>query len=150
MHIYFPHISDSRISQNRVHKFICKIIANCINLQFAIKILKNHAFRSFRPILGSIGLLDVRLPQKEVIYTDGRTDRQTDRQKDRQTDGQTSRTTTIGSSFEKIKKNKNMCMLCFLYLVDFNKFFILKKFTSVSSIIDNNHYFYIQCIILCY
>ena len=40
-------------------------------------------------ILRSIGLLDIEIPRKEIISTDGRTD------------GQTSRTTTIGSFFEK-------------------------------------------------
>ena len=72
---------------------------NCINLQLAIKILKNHAFRTcttpertFKLILRLIGLLDIKLPQKEIIATDDRrTDRQTDRQTDRRTDGQTDR-----------------------------------------------------------
>ena len=80
--------------------------ANCINLQLAIRISKNHAFRTcttpsrtFRPILRSIGLIDNELPRKEIISTDGRTDGQTDGR----TDGQTSRTTTIGSFFEKRK-----------------------------------------------
>ena len=80
--------------------------ANCINLQLAIRISKNHTFRTcttpsrtFRPILRSIGLIDNKLPRKEVISTDGRTDGRTDGQ----TDGQTSRTTTIGSFFEKKK-----------------------------------------------
>ena len=52
-----------------------------INLQIAIRILKNHAFRTcaapsrtFRPILRSIGLLDIEIPQKETISTDGQTD----------------------------------------------------------------------------
>ena len=79
-------------------------IANCINLQLAIRISKNQAFwtcttpsRTFRPILRSIGLLDNELPRKENISTD-------DRRTDRRTDGQTSRTTTIGSFFEKRKK----------------------------------------------
>ena len=74
--------------------------ANCINLQLAIRILKNHAFRTcttpsrtFKPILRSIGLLDNELPRKETISSD-----------DRRTDEQTSRTTTIGSFFEKRKK----------------------------------------------
>ena len=73
-------------------------IANYINLQLAIRISKNQAFRTcttasrtFRPILSSIGLLGNELPRKEIISTDGRTD------------GQTSRTTTIGSFFEKRK-----------------------------------------------
>ena len=81
--------------------------ANCINLQLAIRISKNHAFwtcttpsRTFRPILRSIGPLDNELPQKKKLFpqtTNGRTDRLTDRR----TDGQTSRTTTIGSFFRK-------------------------------------------------
>ena len=70
-------------------------IANCLNLQLAIIISKNQAFRTcttpsrtFRPILRSIGLLDNELPQKENISTD---DRRTDRRTDGQTDGQTDR-----------------------------------------------------------
>ena len=85
---------------------------NCNNLQLAIRILKHHAYRTcttpsrtFRPILSSIGLLDNELPRKEIISTDGQTDRRTDGRTDGQTDGrtdgQTSRTTTIGSFFEK-------------------------------------------------
>ena len=56
-------------------------IANCINLQLAIRISKNQAFRTcttpsrtFRPILSSIGLLGNELPRKEIISTGGRTD----------------------------------------------------------------------------
>ena len=59
--------------------------ANCIKLQLAIRISKNHAFRTcttpsrtFGPILRSIGLLDNKLPRKEIIFTD-----------DRRTDGRT-------------------------------------------------------------
>ena len=70
-----------------------QIFANCINLQLAIRILKNHAFRTcttpsrtFRPILSSIGLLGNELPRKEIISTDGQTDGQTDRQTDGRTD----------------------------------------------------------------
>ena len=77
--------------------------ANCINLQLAIRISKNHAFRTcttpsrtFRPILRSIGMLDNELMRKENISTG-------DRRTDGRTDGQTSRTTTIGSFFEKRK-----------------------------------------------
>ena len=84
-------------------------IANCINLQLAISISKNHAFltcttpsRTFRLILRSIGLLDNEIPRKEIISTD---DRRTDGRMDGQTDGQTSRMTTIGIFFEKRKKN---------------------------------------------
>ena len=79
-------------------------IANCINLQLAIRISKNQAFRTcttpsrtFRPILSSIGLLGNELPRKEIISTDGRTDGQTDgqtdRRTDRRTDGRTDRRT---------------------------------------------------------
>ena len=74
--------------QNRVSRSVktvtqvyLQILANCINLQLAIRISKNHAFRTcttpsrtFRPILSSIGLLDNKLPRKEIISTDGRTD----------------------------------------------------------------------------
>ena len=56
-------------------------IANCINFQLAIRISKNHAFRTctthlrtFMLISRSIGLLDIKIPRKEVISTDGRTD----------------------------------------------------------------------------
>ena len=72
--------------------------ANCINLQLAIRISKNHAFRTcttpsqtFKPILRSIGLLDNELPQKEIISTD---DRRTDGRHDRRTDGRTVGRTT--------------------------------------------------------
>ena len=66
--------------------------ANCINLQLAIRISKNHAIRTcttpsrtFRPILRSIGLSDNELPRKEIISTDDRrTDGQTDRHRARQ------------------------------------------------------------------
>ena len=58
---------------------------NCINLQLAIRISKNHAFRTcttplrtFMLILRSIGLLDIEIPQKLFPQTDGRTDRRTD------------------------------------------------------------------------
>ena len=89
-------------------------IANCINLQLAIRISKNQAFRTcttpsrtFRPILSSIGLLGNELPRKEIISTDGRTDRRTD--------GQTSRTTTISSFFRKKKKLLTISYLIFIY-----------------------------------
>ena len=66
--------------------------ANCINLQHAIRISKNHAFRTcttpsrtFRSILTSIGLLDNELPRKEIISADDRrTDGRTDRRRARQ------------------------------------------------------------------
>ena len=93
-------------------------IANCINLQLAIRISKNHAFGHALPhnrhsgqfwdqrlfkLNISIGLLEINLPQKD-IDTHGRTDGMTDGR----TDIQTSRTTTIGSFFKKNTKNKRM------------------------------------------
>ena len=101
--------------QNRVSRSVktvhTSLFANCINLQLAIRISKNHTFRTcttpsrtFRPIFRLICLLDNELPRKEIISTD---DRWTDGQMDGRTggrhDGQTSRTTTIGSFFEKRK-----------------------------------------------
>ena len=92
----FSKIGSVDQSKLCTHIYLQKF-ANCINLQLAIKISKNHAFRTcttpsrtLRLILRSIGLLDNELPQKEIISTD-----------DRRTDGQTSRTTTIGSFFKK-------------------------------------------------
>ena len=68
-------------------------IANCINLQLAIRISKIQAFRTcttpsrtFRPILSLIGQLGNELPRKEIISTDGRTDRRTDGRTDGRTD----------------------------------------------------------------
>ena len=73
--------------------------ANCINLQLAIRISKNHAFRTcttpsrtFRPILRSLGLLDNELPRKENISTDYR---RTERRTDGRTDGRTDRRTDV-------------------------------------------------------
>ena len=78
--------------------------------------------RTFRPILRSIGLLDIKIPRKEIIFTDDRrTDRRTDGRTDRRrvevvgsTEARTAlhravgygfeSTTTIGSFFEKRKK----------------------------------------------
>ena len=54
---------------------------NCNNLQLAIRILKNHAYRTCTTpsrTFRTIGLLDNELPRKEIISTDGQTDRQTD------------------------------------------------------------------------
>ena len=72
-------------TQNILQKF-----ANCIYLPLAIRISKNHAFRTcttpsrtLRPILRSIGLLDNELPRKEIIDTDGQTDGRTDGRTDR-------------------------------------------------------------------
>ena len=53
--------------------------------------------------LRSIGLLDIKLPRKEIIYKDERTDKRTDRR----TGGQTLRTTTIGN-FSKKKLNSTV------------------------------------------
>ena len=91
--------------QNRVSRSVktctqvyLQIFANCIIWQLAIRISKNHAFRTcttpsrtIRPILSSIGLLDNELPRKEIISTHGRTDRQTDGRTDGRTDGHRAR-----------------------------------------------------------
>ena len=68
--------------------------ANYINLQLAIRISKNHDFRTcttplrtFMLILRSIGLLDIEISRKEIISTDGRTDRRTARLTDGRTGG---------------------------------------------------------------
>ena len=61
----------------KLHKFATILII----LFFEIPVCK----RTQRPVLGSIGLLDINLPQKD-IDTDGRTD---------------GRTQTIGSFFNK-------------------------------------------------
>ena len=60
-------------------------IENCINLQRAIRISKTHALwtctttqPTFTLILGSIGLLNIKLPRKEIIDKDGQTDGRTD------------------------------------------------------------------------
>ena len=62
---------------------------NCNNLQLAIRILKNHAYRTcttpsrtFRPILSSIGLYVTNYREKKLFP-------QTDRRTDRRTDGRT-------------------------------------------------------------
>ena len=75
MHVKYPLNRDNRFDKT----VITKKYLNCINLQLAVRILKNHAFRTrttpsrtFRPILRSIGLLDNELPQKEIISTDDR------------------------------------------------------------------------------
>ena len=103
--------------QNRVSRSVKTVHTNVFTkiCKLANRISKNHAFRTcttpsrtFRPILRSIGLLDNELPRKEIISTDdrrtdGQTDGRHDRRTDGRTDGQTSRTTTIGSFFEKRK-----------------------------------------------
>ena len=85
--------------------------ANSINLQLnvAIRISKNHAFRTcttplrtFMLILRSIGQLDIEIPRKEIISTDGRT-------------------TTIGSFFRK-KNTKNEYFYNFFFQ-NFSKIF---------------------------
>ena len=67
--------------QNRANRSVITVHTKVFakNLQLAIRISKNHAFRTcttpsrtFRPILKSIGLLDNELPRKEIISTDDR------------------------------------------------------------------------------
>ena len=84
----------------KLHKFV-----TC-NWNFEKSCLSDmhHPLTDFMLILRSIGLLDIEIPRKEIISTDGQTDGQTDGwtdgTTDRRTDGQTLRT-TIGSFFEK-------------------------------------------------
>ena len=70
----------NNFQQNRVSRSVKTVHTNlfarfliCINLQIAIRISKNHAFRTFRPILRSIGPLDIEIPRKEIISTDDKT-----------------------------------------------------------------------------
>ena len=65
-------------SKPRTQIYLQKFLI-CINLQFANRISKIHAFRTctapsrtFRPILRSIGLLDIKIPRKKIISTDDR------------------------------------------------------------------------------
>ena len=89
----FSKIGLVDLSKPRTQVYL-QIFANCIDLQLAIRISKNHTFRTcttpswtFRPILRLIGLLDNELPRKEIISTDDRrTDGQTDGRTDRRTD----------------------------------------------------------------
>ena len=84
MHIKFQQNRVSR-SVKTVHTNLFAkncLDANCINLQLRIRILKNHKFRTFKPILRLIGLIDIKLPQKNYFYR-------------RQTDEQTSLTTKV-------------------------------------------------------
>ena len=104
----YINFQQDRISRSvkTLHTKLCTQIylqkfANCIDLQLATRISKNHTFRTcttpsrtFRPILRSIGLLDNELPRKEIISTD-----------DRRTDGWTD--ATIDSFLEK--KNTKKC-----------------------------------------
>ena len=86
----YINFQQNRVSRSvkTVHTNLFAKIANCINLQLAIRISKNQAFRTcttpsrtFRPILRSIGLLDNELSRKENISTD---DRRADRHRARQ------------------------------------------------------------------
>ena len=79
MYINFQKNRVSRSVKTAHTNLFAKI---CKLHKFAIRISKNHAFRTcttssrtFMPILRSIGLLDNELPRKEIISTDdGRTD----------------------------------------------------------------------------
>ena len=79
MYVNFQQNQVNR-SVKTVHtSLFAKKIANCINLQLAIRISKNHAFRTcttplrtFMLILRSIGLLYIEIPRKEFISTHDR------------------------------------------------------------------------------
>ena len=89
MYINFQQIRVSK-SVKTVHANLFAKICKLHKLQLANRISKNHAFRTcttssrtFRPILRSISLLDIEIPQKETISihdrrTDGRHDGRTD------------------------------------------------------------------------
>ena len=57
-------------------------------------------------ILRSIGLLDIEIPRKEIISTDGRTDRRTARQTDGRTDRRRARQQQV-VFWKKEKTTKN-------------------------------------------
>ena len=74
--------------QNQVGRSVktvhTNLFAKICDLQLAIRISKNQAFRTcttplpaFKPIMRSIGLLDIEIPRKKLFpqTTDGRTDR---------------------------------------------------------------------------
>ena len=108
MYINFQQNPVSRsVKTACAHKFILQKLANCINLQLAIRISKNHAFRTcttpsrtFRATLRSIGWLDNELPRKENISTD-------DKRTNGRTDRRRAHDNNIGSIFEKEKNTKN-------------------------------------------
>ena len=128
MHYHKTYIY-SNYQQNRVCRSVKTVhtnsfgkIANCINLQLAIRISKNHAFLDMHYLLTDIQAnFEINRPIRYQITEKGnyfhrrQIDGQIDRQTDGRTDGQTSRTTTIGSFFQKKKKilkthaQKNCC-----------------------------------------
>ena len=86
----YINFQQNRVSRSvkTVHTSLFANICKLLNLQLAIRISKNHAFRTcttpsrtFRPILSSIGLLGNELPRKKLFP---QTDRRTDRRRARQ------------------------------------------------------------------
>ena len=76
MYINFQQNQDSR-SVKTVHTNLFAIIINCINLQLAIRISRNHSFLTWiiqfsrsKPILRSINWVDLLEPCSKVISTD--------------------------------------------------------------------------------
>ena len=83
----------TNFQQNRVSRSVKTVHTNLFakncNLQLDFRKITSfgHALpplQTFRPILRSIGLLDIEIPQKEIISTD-----------DRRTDGQTEGRTDV-------------------------------------------------------
>ena len=114
----------------------------CINLELVIRISKNHTFRTctapsrtFRPILRSIGLLDIEIPRKEIISTD-----------DRRTDGQTDDGRTDVAHDNNMYRHAHNCsILYFTYTEQ-----ALKLYTCMN-VQQTYHYFYLKkCKIKCH
>ena len=121
----YINFQQNRVSKSvkTVHTSLFAKFANSINLQLAIRISKNHAFRTcttplrtFMLILRSIGLLNI-----EILQTDG------------QTDGQTSRTTTIGIFFEKNILKTTTFIHCLLSLL----IAIVERYASHEYVYEN-------------
>ena len=62
----YINFQQNRVSSSikTMHTDLFAKVAICINLQLAIRILKNHEFRTFKPILRLIGLLDIKYLKK--------------------------------------------------------------------------------------
>ena len=108
-HKTYMHIN---FQQNRVSRSVKTVHTNLFAKKLAIRILKNHAFRTCTYPLTDIQA-DFEI-NRHVRYQNTakrnyfhrRTDGRTDERHDGQTDRQTSRTTTICSFFEEKKTTK--------------------------------------------
>ena len=120
MYINFQQNRVSR-SVKAVHTIYLQKIANCINLQIAIRIFKKSRLSDMHYILTDIqAVFEINRPVRYLItakrnYFHRRKDGPTARR----TDGRTSRKTTIGSFFEKEKNTKNNIFksIDFIYII---------------------------------